>query len=144
MEVQIPVDTEAVGYPGGGAAPSALRQRHLHVAAVGQLFERLLHGVFVTADQNDSDVIANGRRVIRVPVGADHQEAVAAEARVLDALTGFGWVRRTALAGGIELELAAEDPLLVLHRFPGAALEVDVRPDLRLHIVKPPTVVLVA
>jgi hypothetical protein len=66
-------------------------------------------------------------------IRADHEETVAAEASMLNPVSGLGWPRRSPLVRGKEFEFAAQDALVQLHRFSGVALEVDIWPNLLLH-----------
>src|SRR5690349_9569132 len=84
LEVEVPVDPEPVGEPRGGAAPRALGKGHLDLPALGQLCERRPHRVAVAADEGDRDVVAAGRRIVRMAVRADDQETVTAEPCVLN------------------------------------------------------------
>src|SRR6266567_7552663 len=90
----------------------------------------------VSATDGEADVVTNLRRVLGVPVRGDHEDAVRFESRVHDAVARAGRHRLAAVVRCVQLELSAENPVVMLHGFAGAALEVDVRGEMRLaHVI---------
>src|SRR5205823_13230635 len=80
----------------------------------------------------EADVVTRRRGVPGPSVRGDHEDALRFESRVHDAVARAGGLRLAAAVRREELELAAEDPVVMLHGFPGAALEVDVWGEMRL------------
>src|SRR2546422_7867176 len=79
LDIDRPVDAESVREPAQLAAPGLVGQRHLDLAAFGQVVEDLGEPILVRAPRGDGHVVADFGRVVGMPVRGDQDRAVGFE-----------------------------------------------------------------